>query len=415
MYHLIEGDSLDLAITISPTHDGGVSLTSSNPYLTDENLPNSTEDMDMRANGLLISASNEFECINIISDEEICDQGVCTFLGSKRAHARPEYSYYTSTLIFQSTENTDIEILDDIDIGDLITSLGGEKSLDNTSDIDATALAGNDADQGKHTSDNANSEVTSKYSDLTVSIAIDKLMHNASRKPLHPSTETAKLLDKIRKRNHLIQQKRSSLGSVPKISKIESLAHRERSQSLSGLSESIRMQANIPKLVIRKLNKSSANESSETVDGAQEFLRPASTFQSNRSERWSRSSDSSYGMSKLSLMTSRKCSFDASLTDAEQDAFPDSNGIKIEVDADAPVSKADWPTVRRMVDASTQTSSSLLCKCVRERISRSRRFLEERALQQLKMEIRKTIEHINELGFGKPAALYQHVANFQQN
>lgn len=340
---------------------------------------------------------------------------MCVYIVLIKTRARPAQIQLFNTFISHSTENTDIEILDDIDIDDLIQSLGPENSLDDTGDMDAAALSGNDADQGRHTSDDSNSEVTSKHSDLTVSIAIDKLMHNASRKPLHPSTETAKLLDKIRKRNHLQQQKRSSLGSVPKISKIESLAHRERSQSLSGLSESMRMQANIPKLVIRKLTKSSANESSETVDGAQEFLRPASTFHWNRSKRWSRSSDSSYGMSKLSLMTSRKCSFDASVTDAEQEPFPDANDIKIEVDADAPVSQADWPTVRRMVDASTQTSSSLLCKCARERISRNRRFLEERALQQLKVAIRKTIEHINELGFGRPAALYQHVANFQQN
>lgn len=296
--------------------------------------------------------------------------------------------------------------MDDGDIGELIKSLG------DCSDMDDTILAGSGPIPIKtESNDDTNSSTASKNSDLTVSIEIDKLIHNAARKPLHPSTETAKLLDKIRNRNHLIQHQRSSFDAMgmtlPKISKVESLVHRERSQSLSGLPDRMRLAANIPRLVIRKLNKSGTNDSSEMVDQTDgEFLRPASTFHLNRSSRWSRSSDSSYGMSRLSLLSPRKRSFDVvSLPDGDRDAFAALDGIKMEVDADAAAMGNAGNAGRTMVDASTQTSSSLLCKCVRERISRSRRFLEERALHQLQIEIRKTIAQINELGFAKSVAL----------
>lgn len=70
-HFVTEGDSFDLA----GLNDGDTSLTNTNTDLTEENLLNSMGDMRMPADELLMSPNNEFECINIISDEEIFDNG----------------------------------------------------------------------------------------------------------------------------------------------------------------------------------------------------------------------------------------------------------------------------------------------------------------------------------------------------
>lgn len=312
-----------------------------------------------------------------------------------------------------------IDALNNINIGELLktSSLFSDEKVPSVffSDFQNNLSSPNSVDkcvERETTKKSTDQEKDSKQPGLAVSIDIEKLFHNAANKLLqsNPSKEAAKLLDHIRKRNHVLQQKRSSLGTLdlsgPKISKVESWSDREKSQSLTQLNDHTQFQPPVPKLMIRKRNPTDAscNCILDAVSTAERHM--------CRAKRLSESSDSSWGISRLSLAPPRKpmkFAYDGTfLTDAEQELYPSIDEVKLEPDGDkdndmeidASVVDVILPVRPNVADASTQTNLTLLCKCERDRVQKIRKRLEEQSMQQLLAEIRQTIGELNELKTG---------------
>lgn len=325
---------------------------------------------------------------------------------------------FISTFLHFKTDNPlfDKEALNNINIAELLKTsslfANGNDPSFFFSDFENSLLSQNNVDKcvdTEATKSSTDLEKVSKQSGLTVSIDIEKLFRSAANKLLQssPSKEAAKLLDHIRKRNHVLKEKRSSLGTLdlsgPKITKVESWADREKCQSLTQLNDQTQFQPSVPKLVIRKRNPtdSSCQCSTDTVSSAERHM--------CRAKRLSESSDSSWGMSRLSLAQQQKpvkLAYDGTfLTDAEQQLYPSIDEVKLEPDCDdgnemeidATVNEMTLPMRPNVADASTQTNLTILCRCERDRIQKNRKHLEEQSMQQLLAEIRQTIGKLNEL------------------